>query len=213
MQTIPQARSGYTPLGIPDMGADCEILSSMMDTQEAIRSENADQGSAVISVHISAASHPQRELIELSYIEEGHCPDTLEIHSPVVHSVNNTLLGLPELLVANVCCEQASYMIVKVNEKIQAREIRLDEPFLIDDILVQLVPTSLNLLTGFDGAVESFLATHVLMATVRTEPEWLQIVYADDNFRFPWEPGADPDIFQPVPARPAKYPYHTNARA
>ncbi len=205
MATAPEAilKAVRTDIELPISGLDYEAISKMMDQQERLARY---EGGGVVHTEMSAKDHPNRSLIEMSMIEEGYEECDIEVTSLVSHTVANTLRGLPELIVANACPDSAGQLIDEVEDAlISEGGLALDYPVLLDGRLIQLVSVNFRDLALFDGAYESFAAMQILMVQQGLAPRWLQIVYADQYHRFPWEPGADQDLFQPVP-RHGKYP-------
>lgn len=205
MATAPDAilKPVRKDIELPISGLDCQAISKMMDQQELLARY---EGGGIVHTEMSAKDHPNRDLIEMSMIEEGVEECDIEVTCLISHTVANTLHGMPELIVANACPESAGHLIEEVEAALASEEgLQLDVPTLLNGRLIQLVSMSFSALRNFEGAYESFAAMQILMVQQGHEPRWLQIVYADQYHRFPWEPGADGDLFQPVPGR-GKYP-------
>lgn len=209
MATAPEAilKVVRTDIELPISGLDYEAISNMMDQQEHLARY---EGGGVVHTEMSAKDHPNRSLIEMSMIEEGYEECDIEVTSLISHTVANSLRGLPELIVANACPDSAGQLIEEVEGALASDEgLVLDYPVLLNGRLIQLVSVKFKQLSLFEGAYESFAAMQILMAQQDIEPRWLQIVYADQYHRFPWEPGADRNLFQPVPRR-GKYPVNAS---
>ena len=181
---------------------DWKAIAEIMGHHQTIRHEDG----GIVYAHMEANDHPNREALALDMIENGIAPEDVTITACITHTVANTELGLPEIIVVNADHECASKLIEMIEERMQSKQgIAINEPVIVENYLIQLVPTSFDQLAKFKGAYESFIAIEVLMAQKNLKPVWLQAVYSDSNYRFPWEPGVNPNRYQPVPANPRRY--------
>ena len=155
---------------------------------------------SMVHTTMAAPDHPLRILLELEYLEEGY--EDLEPRSTISHTVANTQAGIPELIVVGADPHSAEQLVREVEEAMTTEEgLDIGRPILVNGRLLQIVPVEFGGLSKFNDA----FATQVLSCQWGTPPTWLQIVYADCGHRFPWEPGADPDIYQPVAATRPHY--------
>lgn len=189
---------------------DWKIISDLMNYQEMIAHEHG----GIVHVTMSAEDHPNIEILKLDMIENGANPDNLKITCKISHTVGNSLNGIPDLFCTNLPEDISSDLINDLEaEMSRGQGVPIDLPFLMNSKLIQLVPTKFEQMTNLEGAFESIVAMQILTEQEGFVPEWLQIVYADRNYRFPWEPGTIPGFYQPVPARPHKYNQKTMAAA
>lgn len=187
---------------IPFGDLDGEYLSKLMGFQEELV---ADMGSdSVVHTTMDAPNHPNRLLIEMEYLEEGY--EDPKARTTISHTIANTKAGKPELIVVGADGEDSRQLINEIEDAMKADGLDLDIPVLVNGRLVQLVTTDFRELSRFGDAYVSFVATQVLTCQWGITPTWIQIVYADGNHRFPWEPGADKNCYQPVAARPNVFP-------
>ena len=101
----------------------------------------------------------------------------------------------------------AEQLVIEVEAAMRTEKgVEIGVPILVNERLLQILPVEFKALSRFGDAFASFVATQVLSCQWGTPPTWLQIVYADAGNRFPWEPGADPDIYQPIAANRPVFP-------
>jgi len=187
-----------TTIAIPTEGLDGREISDFMDFQQRVIADDECHG--MVHTTMDAPDHPNRTQIELAYLEEGH--DDVSPRSTVSHTIANTKDGLPELIVVGADAQSATCLMIEVMDAMRSEEgLQIGVPVLVGRRLLQIQPIEFRALSSFRDAFVSFVATQVLSCQFGTPPTWMQIVYADGNHRFPWEPGADPDIYQPIADR------------
>ena len=182
---------------IPTGDIDGQILSDLIAFQETLTESKGPD--SMVHTTMNAPDHPLRTLIELEYLEEGY--DDTEPRATISHTVANTQVGLPEMIVVGADPHSAEQLVQEVEEAMRTEEgVEIGRPILVNGRLLEILPVEFKALSRFGDAFASFVATQVLSCQWGTPPTWLQIVYADGGHRFPWEPGADRDIYQPIAA-------------
>ena len=205
-----ECQNQYREIKVYGPDLDWKIISDLMNYQELIAHDHG----GIVHVSMSSEDHHDIETLKMDLIENGANPENLKVTCKLSHTVGNALNGLPDLICINLPEGMASDLINELEHEMSKKSgYPIDEPFMMNGKLIQLVPTKFEHLNVLEGAFESLVAMQILTEQEGFTPEWLQIVYADRNYRFPWEPGAGQSFFQPVPARPHKYRQKTMAQA
>lgn len=201
-ETGDNAALSKATITIPMGNLDGKHLSELMSFQEELTESRGPD--SIVHTTMEAPDHPLRTLIELEYLEEGY--DDIVPRSTISHTVANTQAGLPEMIIVGTDPDSAEALISEVEAAMRTEEgVEIGIPVLINDRLLQIIPVEFKQLSAFGDAFASFVATQVLSCQWGTPPTWLQIVYADAGNRFPWEPGADRDIYQPTATGLGRY--------
>lgn len=186
---------------VPITEIDGEILSEHMDAQEEI----ANMNGGIIQIPFDASDNPNKEYIKEACIENGMLPEDFELKAPLSMTVGRTLKNKPEFMIANLDEETSVTVIRMVEEFLESNPLQKETPFVLENMLLQIQPMTLEDASKFKGTYEAFLATELLMTAKGLKPDWYQIIYAGDNYRFPWEIGANPKIYQPTPSVKRKF--------
>lgn len=160
-----------------------------------------------VHTSFSVPNDPGRSWKEEFLIEAGEKPD---VRTTMAFTLDNSPLKRPEFVMTGADPDFAEAIMTVCNSLWDwlRSGILNGTPIVIDDRLNILLPVTHQGLQALHDGVTTLKAADMRVQAAGVDaPNWVQIVHADDEGRFPWDAGHSSILFQPIAGQvPQQHP-------
>jgi len=187
-----------------------ESVSGMIDIQEqtlAVMKRHNPEAyiPGVAHSSFSAPDHPMASTYN-KYMRED---EGESFECQMAHSVGNTERGIPEVLILNMESEYAANVITRFTQAWDSMGHEMLGKF-IDEENCLFYPHQITdnaALRPYDSESGTLAAMELRLTHKNETPKWIQLIYSDDRWRMPWDPGTHEEAYQPIIGmRPTRTP-------
>lgn len=189
---------------------DGESLKEMIDIQEqtlaAMKRHNPEAYiPGIARASFSAPDHPMTDFFNKYHRED----EETNFECELVHSVGNTERGIPEVLILNMEAEYASSVIARFTQAWDSMGHEMLGKFIHEEdcLLYPHMITDHAALRPYDSESGTLAAMELRLGHKNETSKWIQLIYSDERWRMPWDPGNHKEAYQPIIGmRPTRTP-------